>query len=128
MEHLLFHDNVLLIFHTFRSTVLCFHKKQCSRKEEKYDCGYPDFYTPKSLGSQSDHSRSHKGCSFSTDIHQTKILSGTLRRNNFCKIRPGQCLNAPLEHSHKNCQHPELPLCLHKHGKNGNPRIRSNTG
>ena len=46
MEHLLFHDNVLLIFHTFRSTVLCFHKKQCSRKEEKYDCGYPDVYTP----------------------------------------------------------------------------------
>lgn len=23
----------------------------------------------------------------------------------------------PLEHSHKDCQHPELPLCLHKHGK-----------
>ena len=92
MEHLLFHDNVLLIFHTFRPTVLCFHKKQYSRKEKKYDSGYPDVYTPKSLGSQSDHRRSHKGCSFSTDIHQTKILSGTLRRNNFCKIRPGQCL------------------------------------
>lgn len=64
-------------------------------QEKKYDSGYPDVYTPKSLGSQSDHRRSHKGCSFSTDIHQTKILSGTLRRNNFCKIRPGQCLNAP---------------------------------
>ena len=58
MEHLLSHDNVLLIFCTFRPTVLCFHKKQCSRKEEKYDCGYPDVYTPKSLGSQSDHRRS----------------------------------------------------------------------
>ena len=53
MEHLLSHDNVLLIFRTFRSTVLCFHKKQCSRKEEKYDSGYPDVYAPKSLGSQS---------------------------------------------------------------------------
>lgn len=100
MEQLLFHDNVLLIFHTFRSTVLCFHKKQCSCKEKKYDRGYPDVYTPKSLGSQSDHRRSHKGCSFSADIHQTKILSGTLRRT-ILQNKTGTVPECPLEHSHK---------------------------
>lgn len=53
-------------------------------------------------------------------FHRYPSDQNTLRNapaEQFCKIRPGQCLNAPLEHSHKDCQHPELPLCLHKHGK-----------
>lgn len=47
MEHLLFHDNVLLIFHTFRSTVLCFHKNNAPARKRNTIADTPMFILPK---------------------------------------------------------------------------------
>lgn len=127
MEHLLFHDNVLLIF--ILSDPLCsvFIKNSAPARKRNTIADIPMFILPKAWEASPTTVVPIKDAPFPQISIRPKYSpersGGTILQN-----KTGTVPECPLKHSHKDCQHPELPLCLHKHGKNGNPRIRSNTG
>ena len=89
---------------------VCFYEKQKADEEHQGKCAYPQIYASGDLAYQGYQHGSHKRSSFSADIVNAEIFSGSVFRDDLGKVGTGQGLDSALEDSHTYRQDPELIL------------------